>query len=644
MSISNDVSELLSKDHGDNTESGIELSEDGRTTKERVLREDDELLFPMSKAAVAQYWEDETTPKELRIWYRDKEISLDDPADFGFGETLVKQSRFRAGDATAWGEGDWPHVRTLLGQLLEEGILRYADEKLEVPPPLRHEERETPLLQQRCGRPMTWEDSEEVMRLISGEPLEPGYVELVIPIFRVAHMYLDSDDRQVGEANVFPPYMRLDRPTLWRTCTYSGTRYQPDLPMNVTALRTMRAQWRQMMVIVRRVSDAYLARFPDVAENGWTVGDIERMTVCVLALPTYLLVKRDPVENGKLHPALSSAFRLTDGLRMLMHHMLFVPFGEPTRSGTTPMTGAEAHAYAERNHSFHTEHGVCAGPPAMVDDFLAVILDKADPKGGWPDKLEPEVEEALSHLDAGMDYGLMGLQAFGAVFSTFPAMTAGHAAHREIVLAWKGKDSPKLAQLRGRMERVHEVTQAVGWLAQDALRKSRLVAYNEMYQKCGFGLTGAYPVPSLHDRYENLPPLPPEILGQLKAAWARHLDDLEDGDALLQQLAECLGGFVSFVQVAVRTSLEVQSRINTLLGRDTPTKPFRGRDLAKYIGLDKTPDSRNERQEVPFLLDDLGRLLDITIDVTADSIKISEGARGVAANDSKNSAEVLAAE
>ena len=215
-------------------------------------------------------------------------------------------------------------------------------------------------------------------------------------------MYIDADNRQVGEANVFPPAMRLDRPTLWRTCTYSGTRYQPDLPMNVTALRIMRDQWRHMMVIIRRVSDAYRARFPEVDERGWTVGDIERMTVCVLALPTYLLMRvENRVENGKLHPALSSAFRLTDGLRMLMHHMLFVPFGEPTRSGTTPMTGFEAHQYAERNYSFHTEQGVCAGPPAMVDDFLAVILDRADPKGGWPDKIDPEVQAALDDGRAG---------------------------------------------------------------------------------------------------------------------------------------------------------------------------------------------------------------------------------------------------
>ena len=38
----------------------------------------------------------------------------------------------------------------------------------------------------------------------------------------------------------------------------------------------------------------------------------------------------------------------------------------------TPVTAAEIHAYAERNYSFHSAQGVCAGPSAMVDQFLRV--------------------------------------------------------------------------------------------------------------------------------------------------------------------------------------------------------------------------------------------------------------------------------
>jgi len=608
------------------------LSDEDDTSSERALHQDDELIFPLSKGAFSQYWEDEQTPRELRVYYRDKEIAFDDPAFWSFGETLIKQSRFRAGDALQWGDYEWPKVREMLEDLISENVLKYADEVVDIPGALRHEERETLLMPARIENGKTWDDAEEILTMISGTPLETGYIELVIPIFRVAHMYIDADNRQVGEANVFPPAMRLDRPTLWRTCTYSGTRYQPDLPMNVTALRIMRNQWRHMMVIVRRISDAYRARFPEVDERGWTVGDIERMTVCVLALPTYQVMRvENRVENGKLHPALSSAFRLTDGLRMLMHHMLFVPFGEPTRSSLTPMTGFEAHQYAERNHSFHTAHGVCAGPPAMVEDFLAVILDRADPKGGWPDEIDPEVQEALEEVERAVDYGLMGLQAFGSVFSLFPTSTAGHAQLREIIKAWTKSDSPTLAKLRDRCEKMHQITQEVGWLAQEAFRKSRLNAYNEMYQKCAFGLTGSFPEPSLEERYENPPPLPAKTMAELKAVFARHFHDLPDGDELFDQLTEWLGKFISFVQVALDVSLEVQSRINALLGRDPPKKAFIGRDLAKYIGLDKTVDSKNERIEVPFLIDDIARVLGVTIDVTIDEVTITEGVRNIAA-------------
>src|SRR4051812_5317473 len=637
--LSNDASGVGATNHGNDTALADDSADETPATTVRVMRQDDELVFPMSKAAFAQYWEDADTPRELRVFYKDKEISFDDPAFFSFGENLIKQSTFRAGDALTWGANDWPKLREMLEQLVEANVLHYADEA-PPPPPLRHEERESLLLQARCSRPMTWDDAEEIFSIISSGPLETGYVELVIPIFRIAHMYVDADDRQVGEANVFPPYMRLDRPTLWRTCTYSGTRYQPDKPMNVTALRIMRNQWRQMMVIVRRVRDSYMARFPEVSARGWTVGDIERMTVCVLALPAYMLMRTEGrVENGKLHPALSSAFRLTDGLRMLMHHMLFVPFGEPTRSSETPMTGPEVHAYAERNFSFHTAQGVCAGPPAMVDDFLEVILDGEDPKGGWPDKLDPEVEEALSEVERAVDYGLMGLQNFGSVFSVFPTMTAGHAELREVVLNWKGPDSKTLRALRDRYERIHATTQDVGWLAHDELRKSRLRAYNEMYQQCAFGLTGRYPEPSLYERYENPPPVTAEIMDALKAAWARHLHDLKDGEELIAQLAATFGRFISFVQVALRVALEVQGRINALLGREPPTRTFTGRDLARYSGLEKNVDSRNEMREVPFLIDDLGRLLDVTITVTTDDVTITDGARNLRTNSNDRMAE-----
>ena len=589
-----------------------------KVARARTLRPEDEILFPLSKGACAQYSGGGGAARTLRLFHRDKEIAFGDPACFAFGEALVGQTRFRAVDAVSWGRLEWARVRPLLEQLIGAGVLRYADEEDAPADRLRHEERPSPLRPAPCPRPMTWDESEAIMEALAGRPLDAGHVELVVPVFRVAHMYLDSDDRQLGEANVFPPAMRLERPTLWRTCPYSGSRYQPDLPMNVSALRAMRAHWRQMMAIVRRVSDAYRARFPSVRDRGWTIGDIERLAVCVMALPTYLLMRRDGrVENGRLHPALSSAFRLTDGPRTALHNMVFAGFGEPARSYDAPMTGAELHAYAERNHSFRTSRGVCAGPPAMIDDFLAVMLDDADPRGGWPVALDPDVADALDRIEPAIDYALAGLQAYCAVYSLFPAAAAAQAGLRRIALDRGGADPAGLAALLAKLGPAEEPGAA-------ERRESRLAAYDDMYRQCGFGSTGRAPDPPLRARLERPEPLPAEAMAALEAAFARRLDDPAGGAAL----AAGLGRFVGRVQTTLNTALEAQQRINALLGRDPPRRPFTGRDLATgpFIGRDlaqyRSPGDGSAPPAPPFLVDDVARLLGVTIEIGAGEVRI----------------------
>jgi hypothetical protein len=595
--------------------------------QDRTLGPEDEILFPQSKGAFAQYEGGEGRERILRLFHRDKEVAFGDPALFEFGETLAGQSRFRAGDAVAWGRLDWPLVRALLEQLIRAGVLGYADESEDLAARLRHEERPSPLKPAPCARASTWDESEAITRALAGRAIETGHIELVVPIFRIAHMYLDSDDRQLGEANVFPPAMRLERPTLWRTCPYPGSRYQPDRPMNVTALRAMRAHWRQMMVVVRRVADAYRARFPAVGERGWTVGDIERAMVCAMALPTYLLMRRDGrVENGRLHPALSSAFRLTDGPRTALHNMVFAGFGEPARSGDTPMTGAELHAYAERSHGFRSSRGVCAGPPAMIDDFLAVMLDGADPRGGWPDSPDPEVADALARIEPAIDYGLAGLRAHCAVYSLFPAAAAARAELRRIALGRTGAASPALEALRARLG--ESGPGADEW-------RNRLAAYDGMDRQCAFGLTGRYPDRSLSERHRALPPLPAGTIEALTAAFGRHLHGLAGGDALAAALAARLGRFIGSVQVALRAALEAQDRINALLGREPPKRPFTGRDLATgpFIGRDLSQyraDGDSAPTTAPFLVDDIASLLGIAVEIRADAVSIVRSRGGSA--------------
>lgn len=98
-----------------------------------------------------------------------------------------------------------------------------------------------------------------------------AYLELVIPIFRIAHIALDAEGPQVGKANFFPSALRLDVETEW-PCPYPGSRYLDERPMNVTALRSMGHYWPQMMTALFPIRAAYLDHYPHFVRAGrWEV-------------------------------------------------------------------------------------------------------------------------------------------------------------------------------------------------------------------------------------------------------------------------------------------------------------------------------------------------------------------------------------
>jgi hypothetical protein len=337
------------------------------------LQPGDELRLPMSRRMVVQQAVSDEGRPELILYYEDKEVSFDEPHLFAFGETLARQDRFRADAATAWGDGyDWSEVRDLLENLVEAGILELGAPEIEVP--TSGHARTSLLPPARATIARSWADCAAITDELAGRAVDPAHLELIVPMFRVAHIALDADGRQVGEANVFPRPLRLDTPTEWKACPFPGTRYMADRPMNASALKAMRNHWPQMMAALKFIRAHFLRRFP-AAADGWTLAHVERLAALVLAVPTYQLV-RAGAEAAPLHPALSSLFRVTDGLRMATHQMMFIPVGEPVLPPDTPITAEAIFDYAERNYSFHSETGVCAGPSHMVREFLDVVLTR----------------------------------------------------------------------------------------------------------------------------------------------------------------------------------------------------------------------------------------------------------------------------
>lgn len=575
----------------------------------------DELVLPMHKRTVAQYATDASGVTELRLYYGNKEISFDEPELFAFGETLAKQSRFAAGAAVTWGAGyDWDRVRGLLEQLLDEGVLRRADPADVADVQGRDGARPSPMPPAPCAAAREWRDCEAITAELTGRPLELGHLELVVPIFRVAHMALDAEGRQVGESNVFPPALRVEVPTNWRTCVYAGTRFQTERPMNVTALKAMRAHWPQMMAALRHIREAYLARCPD-ARRGWTVGHLERLATAVLAVPTYQLMRGDRrVENGALHPALSSMFRVTDGLRMTMHQMLFVPIGEPTLSPDAPMTAAEVLDYAERNYSFHSDHGVCAGPRMMIEEFLAVLIDGRAPRDASLVALDPGVRDALDAVDAALDYALYGLQAYAAVFSYWPLTTRTWERLHEIVTAWAPDGSPAVRDLLARLDATVGRIHTESYLATEAWRRDRDHVYADMYARCAKALGTSDTAPSLTAQ------IAPRRTRAHDALAARLTDIVRarfGGGEHAARMVDCLIGFFVHAQGVVRVASEVQSRINELLGRAAPTRAFGVAEIDIHNLLQGA-----EGRRMPHLVDELDDVLGVRLVIEPSVIRV----------------------
>lgn len=588
-------------------------------TKRSVLKPDDELFLPRHKRVITQYQTNESGVTELNLYYEDKEISFDEPELFAFGEQLGQQSRFVAETATTWGDGySWQRIKELLENLIEEGILHLSD----TVEPVSSSSETCPisLPPAQIKEPRTWFDCEAITAELTGYPLEMGYLELVVPIFRVAHIALDMEGRQVGEANVFPKPLRLEIPTEWSTCPFPGSRYQNERPMNVTALKSMKKHWLQTMAVLLKIREAYLRRFPD-AQQGWTVGHLERLSALVLALPAYLLMRSEnTVNNGSLHPVLSNMFRVTDGVRMTMHQMLFLPVAEATLAPDAPITSSEIYQYAERNYVFQSAHGVCAGPKAMIEEFLAVLVDGKASEDIISVEFDHQVLAALGELEAAIDYGLYGLQAHAIAFSFWPLMSRTYEKLWKILETWPESNSIKLNKFKRAIQVNVKNLQAETLLATEEWRTSREHVYADMYEKTSRGLKLPYEGETLSQRISPAPSAQHATVKQeLRSALRQCFGEkLANNDSVFESLISCLMNYLCQEQAIVKAACEAQSCINRLLGRAEPKRDFKAADINIYNLL------LGDVERLPHLSEVFDEVFSLSLVVTQNKIEITE--------------------
>jgi hypothetical protein len=552
---------------------------------------------------------------ELHIYYGLKEVTFDESRLFPFGETLVRQSSFVARDATTWGPGyEWAELQPLLEALLEEEIIR-REEAVDdfrggglVPSQLRPSE---------CKAPRTWSaaECEGITQDLAGQAVEIGHLEAILSVYRIAHPALDGDDRQVGEANVFPPRLRLERETEWRVCQYSGSRYRDESPMNVTALKAMIKHWKPIMATLLEIRAAVRQRIART-QTGWTVGDVHTLSCVVLAIPAFQLMKGGgSVPQRPLHPVLSNLFRIVDGVRMTTHEMLFLS-AERTRSPDEPISVADVYDFAERNGVFLSGTGVCAGPKALIEELLTVFFDGVPVEGLEQHPIPAEVRELLDQLPEAIDYAFYGMQVWGVARSAWLAVSR---AYKSLLALFEGLGGSELgAQVLARLRKDWRM---LGWgrIADDYERDVHDVVYADAYEQSWRGLRTPVGASTYAERItplaetESHRAVAAQIRSILVARLASHLPDHEE---VARKIAEIVKQYLREEQAILGSTTELEAVINTMLDRPAPTRPLSIRDLrVNYTMLGVG---------FPYLFDTLGDELGVQIESTARSIEVSE--------------------
>jgi len=587
-------------------------------TAQPALAPTDRLFIPYRKRLSHTYTTNDEGVRELRIDYGIKEVTFDEQHLFPFAESLVREPSFTGEDAIGWGPGyAWDEIQPLLQTLLDEGILRRGDA---VDDPRGGGLVPSQLPPSQCPVPRFWSlaECEAITRDITGRPIEVGHLEAFVAVFRIAHPALDADGRQVGEGNVYPAQLRLDRDTEWRVCQYSGSRYRDSAPMNITALKAMIKYWKPMMVTLLAVRDE-LARRLDLPRAPWTIGDLHTLSCVVLGLPAFQLLQRGGVSpQPPLHPVLSSLFRITDGVRMVTNGMLFSI--EATRRADEPLTAAEVYEYSEMGGVFIGRTGVCAGPKPMIDEFFSIAIDgvAADHLAGIAPP--PEVQQLLAQLPDAIDYGLLGLQTWGITHSVWLAMSR---AYQAIAALFDAAGGDRHAGLRARL---HDDLDVFGRLQINLPydQEVHFKFYIDAYERSRRALRSPVGPARLADAIALGPKQPAHGVAaeQLRRLLAPRLARTADSGSgpEVDKLVDILVHYLREEQAILGAAETVQEAINRLLERPRPSRPLTIRDHRAIFLL--APRVRS----FPYLLDLLEDELGIHIECTAHAIEITESA------------------
>lgn len=411
------------------------------------LQPSEVLCIPKRRRLTHSRIKNEEGQEILHLFYGEVELIFDEPDVAPLGEKLMEVEQFRAEEAMAWSNAaphDWEKVRDLLQALIDQQVLRRISES-----PAARSAEGFPArlgLAPEGSEPRTFSSHDDRCPALTeeafGRAFDLSNLEVLIPVYRIAHPAMDTDGRQVGENNVTPRPLFLDLPTQRRVCNFAGSRYQHDLPMNLTAMKHMAKRWPELLSLTEQFRMALLARMPPRSPSSLSAGEVHFLAVCQLAAVGYVMVRGvDPVPNGQLDGGLAAMFRLIDGVRLVTTEVLRTTAA--AHGCDRPLDAQGIADYADRYAVYRGTHGVCAGPPALIDEYLRVVLGEAPA----PIQAEPTIATRLGDLEAAIDYGLLGQRVESVV--RFLGASQG-LLHERLRVAFEGH-SPR-SELQERVE------------------------------------------------------------------------------------------------------------------------------------------------------------------------------------------------
>jgi hypothetical protein len=584
------------------------------------LQPSEVLFIPKRRRLTHSRIKNEEGQEILHLFYGEVELIFDEPDIAPLGEKLIEVERFRAEEAMAWSNAephDWEKIRELLQALLDQQVLKRTSEsaaasaetfpsKLGLAPEGR-EPRTFSGRDDRC--PVITEEA-------FGRAFDLANLEVLVPVYRIAHPAMDADGRQVGENNVTPRTLFLDLPTQRRVCNYAGSRYQDDLPMNVTALKQMAKRWPELLSLTEQFREAVLARLPPRDPASLRAGELHFLAVCQLAAVGYVLVRGvDPVPNGELDGGLAAAFRLIDGVRLVTNDVLRLTAGQ--HGCDTPVTAQSVADYSERYSVYRGTYGVCAGPPALIDEYLRVLLGEASA----PIQAEPTIAARLGDLQAAIDYGLLG-QRIESVVRFLGSSQA--LLHDRLRVAFEGH-TPRTAlqdRVEAPIDTAHYPLLRVDHPLVETC-KLEIDVSRWLFARAGEALVGLVDPRSLDEVMQLDPAAQAASQRRLAEFFAHALPaDQAPREPICSELAAVAADVFALERRCLRVVEREQGTLNERLQR-RPGRPLTGADLAAY----------NRPRNGPPLYTTLAEGLGVTVTTDAAATVVRHGDRSLTFTD-----------